>query len=312
MRKSMRAVVVVLLALSLGVTAQAVELKLKLDEGEAYVQKLVQETTTTQTMMGQQVTVKQDLKSTIVYRVVEKLEDGSMNMEFEYTKIRTENESPQGVMVYDSEDPPETLSPQMKPFAAMLGKTVTFNLAPDGEVTDMQGMDAIMDDIVDAMAGEAGANEEEMREQLKGQFGDGMMRQTIEQSFQWYPEGPVSGGDTWSRQMAVKAGLTLIMNTDYTLKALQNGNALIDISGTFKSDPDAEPMRMGPMEMRYDLSGQQEGDMVVDVDDGITGKTTLKQSASGMMNMKSGGQNMEVPLAFSSRLVSEMEEHDGE
>jgi hypothetical protein len=100
-----------------------------------------------------------------------------------------------------------------------------------------------------------------------------------------YPDHPVAVGDHWTRHMAVSQVIPMTLNNTFTLKDTAGGIATLDVKSTLSTDPTTAPIKLGTNELRYHLTGEQNGEMKINLDDGICRSANITQTVSGTLTM---------------------------
>lgn len=129
--------------------------------------------------------------------------------------------------------------PQVKPYASMVGKSITFEIDAEGRVTDVDGYREL---VADAIASTGlGA---QLGQIASAMTSDEQYRQFVESAMRVVPGKAVSRGDSWEVKVAQPlAGLGVNQTTKYTFKKAdrrgQASVAEIDAAGAFtmKSNP---------------------------------------------------------------------------
>jgi hypothetical protein len=138
-----------------------------------------------------QYVVRQEVKSVT--------EEGLATVEQTYESgIVTAVERPGERAKYDStnhRDADQAGHRLIAPYAAFIGKTITFDVGPEGEVPRLTGASAIMDDAMSKM------QTDPMTAMLIGQFreslGDEAMRRQLELALRVVPDRKCRSGDKW-------------------------------------------------------------------------------------------------------------------
>ncbi len=119
-----------------------------------------------------------------------------------------------------------------------------------------------------------------------------------------FPTDPVSIGDSWTDSTSM-AGMPISLETTYTLSGLQDGVAMIDVESVIGAE--GATMEMGPMVMRYDLSGEQTGTMEVDEATGWTIRSRAESEFSGHFSVTMEGRpgSAEIPMTIKSAVTVE-------
>ena len=118
-------------------------------------------------------------------------------------------------------------------------------------------------------------------------------------------KGNPSIGSSWNTTTDAKGIINMTLDQTYTLKERKNGQAIIAVTGTAKTDPNEEGLEFQGMQISYDLTGPITGTIIVDeatgwaissdVTPNLSGKMTVKGSPLGNMNV-----NANVKLGISA------------
>ena len=298
----MKKITLICLFLLSGLSIISAQIKLSFNPEKGakylYTQDVVQQIK--QTVMGQEMPMTMEMSMAYVMDVKEKSSQ-EIKAQFTYQDVGYNISSAMFSMKYDSKNPVENPSEMdimmSKMFGSMIGKPFTVNVAPDGSVNSVTGMDAIVESMMQSVASgnPMGA---QMGASMKQQFNDDAMKSTFEQSFKIYPDRAVKAGDSWNtEQTTSQAGMNSIIKTQYTVKEIKNNIATIQL----ESNVSMKPATQG---MEGDLSGMQTGVLLVDAKTGMTISSELTQNIKGSVKM----QGMDVSMELISEIKISTEE----
>ena len=300
---------------SLSHAADKVSLKLRLKEKQSYSIRMTLVQKITQSSGGEEQVINQKMRYDYTFDVKKIDEGGIAAIKVTYDSVLWEQQHGKMSLKYDSSQPPEELPLQAIGFASLVDSGFVMTMSPDGRVGEVKGMDALIDDMLTKMAGafkKRGRDIEqmlpEMRENLKKQFGDKVIRESMEQMVAVYPEKPVSVGDSWSRKIISTVGYQYIIENTWKLTGRKEGLALIDVNSAIRSNPDAEPLKMGAITMKADLKGSQTGTLQMAEATGWTSKAAIEQKVAGKLTLKGvpgGPDEVEVPIRIETTLTIE-------
>ena len=256
-----------------------VDLHLRLDVGDAFSQRMTAQQEIEQTVMGSKQTIKQTIGMTTRY-AVEAASDSIYGVRAVYTAVRYDMDGPMGSVRYDSADPPAEVSPAAAGYAALVGQGFSFTVSPMGHVYAVEGVEAMIDAVIDALEAPDEAQREAIRASLQAQFGDEAIRGQLANTFAHYPGEPVSVGDTWRREVSLRAGMPMDLTNTYRLEAIEDGAAVIAVSSQIETG-DGPPMSMAGAEIAFDLDGTQTGTLRLDPDTGMVRASTFDQNLAG-------------------------------
>ncbi|OGF66666.1 MAG: hypothetical protein A2Y62_21365 [Candidatus Fischerbacteria bacterium RBG_13_37_8] len=302
--------IVILLAVGILISCgkgEKIQLQLKLKEGSSYEIKAGADQKISQTIQGQKMDMLQ--KTTMEYTfAVEKVEpNGNATAKISYNSIKFEQDGPGGKIEYDSSNPPAKIPPAAAGFAALKEGTFTVILSPEGRVVDMKGIDKMLDLVIEKLDLPDEATRIQAKENAQNFFGEQVMKEMMESMMAIYPEKPVGVGDTWSKVVLVSKGFPMILTNNFTLKKRKNGIATVEIKSSVQPYPEAAPMEMGPIKLKYELSGTQEGTMELEEATGWSKRATIKQNFTGTVHIEGAPQmsGMSFPMTVEGTITLE-------
>ena len=287
---------------------EKVDLRLRLEQGKTYKIRMVNDQKTKLTAQGREMEMSQKMGMDFAFDVQEVDEAGDATIKVTFQRISTEMEGPMGKISYDSANPTEAEHPMVKGFAAMAGQSYTIIISNKGKAKKVDGMKEIMTRMLDSLDIPDERMKETMKKQFENMFGD---QATVEMTKQWFgmfPERPVGVGDSWSKTVFETARMPMTVENKWTLKERKNGIAFLAVESVIKSNPDAEPMEMGPMKITMDLSGEQSGTYELDESTGWIVSSRITQKIYGEQRIERGPAqegSMTIPLSMESTITLE-------
>ena len=281
-----------------------IELRLRLEPGKAYKLRMTAAQKITQTLAGMKQEMPQTTGFELRHDVKEVRDDGTAVIRVTYDSFQYKTEGPMGKVDYDSSKPPaeEALHPMAKGFAALVGESFWIDLTPLGRATRVEGADQLAARVAAKIEVPMESLRATVEQQMKDQFGDQALKETMEQMMGIYPDQPVGVGDSWSKKMVVTRGMPVVINNTWTLKSRREGVAFIDVQSSVEPNPDAEPMEMGPAKVKPRLAGTQQGSIEMDEATGWVLRSTVKQQLSGALTIEGGPEQATVPMSVQSEI----------
>jgi hypothetical protein len=271
---------------------------MRFEEGKTYRMRMATEQKITQTMEGRTMVMPQTIGFGLTQAVKEVREDGTAVVQVTYDSVKFKQEGPMGAMDYDSANPPATVPPMARGFAALVGQGFSMDMTPEGRVVRVEGADQLLARITENIEIPMPAMRSTIEAQMKQQFGDQALKEMMEQMMAIYPEKPVAVGDSWSRKVTVARGFPMVMDNNWTLKSRADGVAVVEVRSTVEPNPDAGPLEMGGMRIQQKLRGDQQGTIEIDETSGWVLKSTLNQEFSGEMTIIGGPQEVTMPMTI--------------
>jgi hypothetical protein len=249
--------------------------------------------------MGQEIPVEMEISSKYLMEIVDKTPE-EIHARFTYQEMAYIISSPMMKMGYDSKNPIENPSDMDKLFGkmlnGMLGSTIKMVFAPDGSVKSASGMEAIAENMSNAVAND-GQIAAQMAAQVKQQFSETAMKSSFEQSFKIYPDHPVRVGNKWNKESEMTVNnMNTAFKTNYILKNLNRNMANIAVDGNIEMISGAG--------MEGKLAGTQTGTIIVDSKTGLPVTGDMSQNIKGAIST----QGMEVQMEMVNKAKSSIKE----
>ena len=283
------------------------ELRLRLKQGETYRVRTTVEQKINQTAGANQQVTEQTIG--VGYAIAVSAVDGAGNMKVttKYDSVLFRQKGPSGAVEYDSTNAPKQVPPAARAFAALSGLHYGATLTPAGQVAAVEGLDAMLADMVRNLELPEGPTKAAVQKVLTEQFGEEAMKQNVQGMFALYPDEPVAVGDSWRRKVVVAKGFPVVIDATYTLKARDAGVATVEVKATLSPNEAAGPVDLGTGKMSYDLKGEQSGSVQIDEATGWTRSLTTEQLVSGTIRFQGTGGAAEVvsPITISEKVTLE-------
>lgn len=198
---------------------------------------------------------------------------GGMDMEIDTDKPATappNTGDPTGMMV----------AMMNRVFSGIKGQSFSMKLSESGEISDIRGLENIVRAMIDSM-GLPPEAQAQVSASLSDQFNENDIRNSFQTAYSIYPNKPIKVGESWTRTASVKGKMPMMIDSKYTVKAIENGIATLNVASTFS-----------PLEKEGDsnIKGTQEGEMQVELATGITTDAKLNQQ----FTMETQGVPVEV------------------
>lgn len=292
-KKSLLTVWAAILAVGVGGSSaqsagEKIKLRLRLKKGESYKLRMTTDQKISQTIQGKQVDMSQTMGIGFTYHVREVDADGTAAVKLTYDSVLFKQDGPLGKIEYDSSNPPETVHPMAKGFAALTGQSFSMRLSPQGQIKSVEGVDAMFTRVMQNIDVPDARVKATLEKKLKQQFGDDALKEMMENTMAIYPDKPVAIGDSWSKKVVVTKGFAITLENTWTLKDRKDGVAVVDVQSKITPSQNAKPIEMGMMKVRQDISGSQEGQMEISEATGWPVRAGMTQKLSGKMHVEQG------------------------
>lgn len=161
---------------------------------------------------------------------------------------------------------------ESKIFRDIINKPFSMIVSPEGKVLKVEGFENI---------------------DKSGTLKADDMKQSMETSFNIYPDKPVKVGDTWKKEANMNMQMfKMNISTTYTLKAVKDNVATINLNSEIAMSPDAGQNEV----MKMNISGTQKGDLEVDMNTGMPLKGNIIQDITGEIE----AQGKKMPMKINS------------
>ncbi|MEM1444704.1 MAG: DUF6263 family protein [Planctomycetota bacterium] len=288
--------------------AESVEIKPNFSVGDSYSQRMEMDQTIQQTVMGNPMTIEMGMNFEMTTTVDAQPDDGVYSLTVTYDRVEAEVNGPMGPGSWKTGDP-SPRNPMLVGFAAMDGKKLTYDYHTSGDVTNLEGTEAI---IEGALGGTPEAMRPQMREMFESQLGTEQMSEMIKAGHGMYPDKAVEVGETWQQAMDIGGMVPMSVDSTYTLDGVAGNEATASVQGTLDTLDDAMMPIAPGMEAEMQMHGTQEGTVVFALDTGWVQSMNLTQDIEGELTVPNpgnpGGPPMVIPMQMDSTISLEMME----
>lgn len=166
-----------------------------------------------------------------------------------------------------------------------VGKSLILTME-NKKITNVSGMDSIRFN-----EGDPAANA-----MLDKMFTAENMNQTFGMLFNMYPDKPVKPGDSWERENEMEMGgsLNMKVKTTYTLVAVKDGLAELDVNGKIDSKGS---MNQGGMNVGIDMKGTQKGKVYLNQETGYINNGNYDMDINATMD----AMGQKIPMTIKSK-----------
>lgn len=288
--------------------AEKTQYKLKFEKGQKYYLRMTTEQKITQTIMGKEQTVDQNVGIGADFDINDVDAGGNTWARYTYRWVKFAQKTPMGEMAYDSSNKDASVPPMGLGFAALLGEGFSLKMTPTGQVAELKDLDKMRSNIQKKFAD--GPMRELMIKSMEKYTSEEAVKESTESSMAIYPDRPVGIGDSWSRTIVLSSSAAMILENTWTLKGRKDGVAAIEVVSIIKPNPKAEPVDMGAMKMSYRLSGKQQGLIEMDESTGRMIRSKMNQELSGDVAIKNAATpdapDMILPMKIKATTSTEM------
>jgi hypothetical protein len=280
----------------LGFSAEAQKsyvLKQNFPIGKTYDFTLISDQIINQQMAGKKFSLSQNIGTAYSFDI-RNGEGLEKDIEVTYKRIFMKSKGKGNLLEMDSDDADTT---KENSFRGLKGATFHMVMLPDGSIRSLTGIDQMVTKMVSKMKADS-AKAANIKASLSQQFNAEGMKQTMESSLKIYPNKSVKIGDSWTVDTKMQLTMPVETITKYTLKAVKDNIAYLNINGTLISKGSFQSMGN---KIDTDLTGTNVGDAELDLKTGLILKSHLRMELSGKMQI--GGQNIDFELQGINKIV---------
>ncbi len=293
----MKTLVTTLSFLMMGIVSFAqspVSIKLNLQKDKTYAVNSISNQIMQQSAQGQQVSI--DIKSQRFssFKVLNQEKD-VMDIEFRFDTIASKISNPMFARETNS------AKPGKEPIEKILNKfsstKLIVKISTGGKFIGFVNYSKFRDEIMVLLDSVPASSRDDVKKQAEQLVKESALKSMIEPIFAYLPETAVKTGDKWeSSYISTSNDISSVMMNGFVLNSVQNDIATFSGKSEMESLPSADPNA----QVKQDLKGTSTFDGTIDIATGLTLKKTEKGHFEGTMTVKTGGQEMVVPLKIDS------------
>jgi hypothetical protein len=224
---------------------------------------------------GQHVHLTQNIGTDYTFDITEG-HSGEKDVKVTYNKIFMKSVGMGNTMIFNSDDQDST---KKNPFSGLKGASFYMIVTPNGAIKSVAGIDIMLNKMAAKMTTDT-SQVKQIKDALSKQFSAEVVKQTMESSFKIYPDRAVKIGDSWTVDTKMQMSMPIETITQYTLKEVQDGIAILSVKGTLVSKGNFEAMGN---KMETDLKGTNSGEASLDIKTGIVLNSHLRVELYGKM-----------------------------
>ena len=278
------ALLIVAMVFSLTACSSTLGMNINVKAGDVYKYHTLTDITSNSEIVGQSTTTKQATTTDFKITIDSVDSEGNIAMKYIFDNIKFESETEGEKLTYDSSN--SNTNDFSKVYKSIIGKGFSTKMTKHGEVTEVSGVDDIINTMIDAMEIDPSndAYLQETKANLQSSFGDNALKTLIQQSTKVFPENDVKVGGSWSIENTINSIVEINTKTIYTLDKIENNIAHISVQSDFTTDSSKTHNYSG-MDMTTDLVGKVTGTIRIDTTNGFLSEGEITQQMSGKMSV---------------------------
>ncbi len=259
--------------------------QLKLGDSFKIAQKAVQNIK--MTMEGEDHNMTNTLAGIFDFKVQE-ITDGSyiIRTSFQNFMFKTESDIYGTLNDVDTSRETDEEDIEANVFKGLIDVPFYITLRKDGKITSLDGVDALLDNMVKNAGIEDNFTRELIKEGVSGQFGSESLSESIEQLTYLFPTAKVAVSDSWQNEYTgdMKAQNTWTLDSYNDLEFVLSGTATVQM----KTNDDSVVM---------ELEGTQDSVAVIATENGFLRSLKVEQQTKGITTMNEmGGVEVDTTL----------------
>lgn len=186
---------------------------------------------------------------------------------------------------YDSKLPKTSTSPLDKSYAKLIEHQfdVTFDIF--GTMNLSKNYNTVFEEDFRSADIFDNTDFDQLKIQVKEEFNTNTFEQTMRYFKYVYPIDSINVGESWTIIDTIYPNFGVLSTMTYTLKEIKNEIAYIDIKADLAKDSNSKGIDMDLMHLKFNLQGQQEGLVLLDLNTGWIRKMSLAQELTGKMTV---------------------------
>ena len=286
------------------VSAQPVDLRLKLEVGETYRQSSSSTVIINQILEGAPFDMIMKVDGIAAFRVESKEADAyTIKVSYEKLSLGINMDGQETMYTSEKIDTNDLVSLLL---GEMKNNPFHMVLSDKGRVLSVTGIDGWIEPALGKMSRFPVEVVIEVIEQVKKSYGEEAVKGNIELATAIFPTKAVSKGDKWKTSTELNSTMQADIETQYTLTKLTNKMAMLEGKSTIVTDPDAPPMESPGATIQYNLKGEMQSTIELDLATGWIATSTFKQQLAGdnlITPTMAGIDPMKVPMKLTSDMT---------
>jgi hypothetical protein len=223
---------------------------------------------------------------------VQKDSAGNLLLHIRYDKIHLHTKSGDNETDMDADNAGSTFNPVEKMLGLLKTANVVATINPAGKIVAINGYKELGEKIIAGLNTTDAAAKSMAQSQWDKVIGEGLVKRNIDELFNVFPDSSIHIGDTWKMNTQQKGQINLNVSSDYKLKDIDDGVAIIESEGELASDKGQVDV-MGTL-VSGNLQGNQQGEYEVDTQTGMMLKNKVTAKVEGSLQM--AGKDIPVTI----------------
>lgn len=302
---------VALITISSAYSQEKVDLRFNFNKKDVYSINTRINVDINMSMMGQEMDMQMSMETGLRYHI-KKVKRAIYDMDCLYDKMSMSMNIPLAELTYDfSSENAENGQLLDKIFASMKNSKVSLSMSDKGRISDVSGLESVVDSMAEAIEG-ATENEEEVMEaallveSLRDTFSETNFFSNTQMFVGVLPEDAVEVGDKWIvTNTLTQKGISYTYNITFELMGEKEG--CYWLKGDLKVSTDDESrVELEGFEMEVSLEGDGSSEFLLDKETCWVKTGNLNMDVKGSMKFAYGeeeGEAFEMPVKYAMDVV---------
>ncbi|WP_298894427.1 DUF6263 family protein [uncultured Psychroserpens sp.] len=252
----------------------------------------------TQDMNGQKHEMTNLIEGDFTF-TIEGVNDSLYTIKFKFDRFKMESKSnlAGNIMSVNTVDPVTEGDIEAKIFAQLINTDLTMEMYKNGKIKSIEGAEALIDKMVNAVGDIDEFTKEVMKEGMRGEFSNESLAKSFEQMTYIYPSTETKKGDSWNNTFE---GDLSAENT-WTLDDIKKDDVMISGVSTITFKTNDEDVEMN-------LAGDMTSTIITSLETGFVKSMSSKSVATGNSIMHKMNA-MKLPTSITTNVTYKIEKH---
>ncbi|MFC2120148.1 DUF6263 family protein [Bacteroidota bacterium] len=304
--KALLFIVLSILLISGQALAKKTKLSINLQKGSKFKIEVVTTGETIMDMMGQEMITSTNSNMGFAFEVINIDDDKNYIIQVVYDHIVNKTGNGMVDMEYDSNNPDKDKnSISAKIFDAIIGGHFIIKLNNKGQVIEVENtedlekkIEELVKNIDDPMMGGQMAG-------LKQAYSSDALKANMEEIFNLLPKKSVKKGSSWEQTSKGEQTMPVKTVNTYKLTEIKDTEVILSSTGIISSQKGSNIMTTEVADMEFNISGNQEGQIKIDLSTGLIIESKVEKFSEGDMtiSMDQLPEPMTVPMSIKGTTI---------
>jgi len=267
--------------------AQKQPLRLNLIVGDTYYHSMASTSLLTQKYQGSESVIEMIIKGKVAFTVTEKT-DSLYSMDVMYQNLSMATRVGSKCETYNSDTPENDLMSEM--LSKMIGKKFYIKMTSSGKISEVRGVDALFDGMVD----DSDPQVKMIVEEVKKSYGEESFIGSYEMFSNIYPVEPVSVGGTWLKNTTLKSSVNFSVATVFKFDSANSTYHIFSGKGVVSSPNKNEYKPLNGSFAKYNLNGTINAVFKTDSKTGWIISVSMVQNIQGYTEIKKSLSSVDI------------------